>query len=423
VARLAYLEDRFDSLVRTEANAGALHTGFNSTMKTPTDYEIELGRLDQEISELEESMSGGAIDGGTATRLLYYMFHRASLTGNFAEFETTETAINNAIQQIGPWADLCFLKASLDFKFHRLPNTKQDLEMVRCLADSPQGKALKADIALQEGRYQEAKTGYERAVEDNRTWDNLVRLAYFETKMGDEAGAEQLYIEAEDEITAKEMRSYAWVELQRGLLDLSHGRFEETQVHYNRANEAYSGYWLIEEHIAELLGAQGKFAEAAALYKEVIGRVSKPELQQAIGELYALMGKPDEAQSWYQKALAAYLESAQRGDVHYYHHLADFYANVNKNGQKALKWAQKDLELRQNFATQAAMAWAYYRNGQFADALDLMSKALSSGVRNARLFQEAAMIHLAAGQSGQAERLLNEAAQINPSYENFHVHR
>ena len=392
-------------------------------MKIPTDYETELGRMNKEISELEEKMSAGPIDGGTTTRLLYRMFHRASLTGKFAQFEVTETAIKNAIHQIGPWGDLCFLKASLDFKFHRLPNTKQDLEMVPSLADSPQGKVLKADIDLQEGRYQDARTGYERAIEDNRTWDNLVRLAYFDTKMGDEASAEQLYIEAEDEITAKEMRSYAWVELQRGLLDLSHGRYEETRVHYNRANEAYSGYWLIDEHVAELLGAQGKLDEAVALYKEVIDRVLKPELQQAIGELYALMGKPDEAQSWYEKALAGYLESVQRGDVHYYHHLADFYADARENGEEAVKLASKDLELRQNFATQAAIAWAYYRNGQFADALELMNKALSSGVRNARLFHEAAMIHMAAGQSGQGKRFLNQAAEINPWYEAFHVHR
>jgi len=392
-------------------------------MKTPTDYETELGRINKQISELEENMSAGPIDAGTTTRLLYRMFHRASLTGSFAEFEIAETAINNAIRQIGPWADLCFLKANLDFKFHRLPNTKQDLEMVPCLADSPQGKVLKADIDLQEGRYQDARTGYERAIEDNRTWDNLVRLAYFNTKMGDEAGAEQLYLEAEDEITAKEMRSYAWVELQRGLLDLSHGRYEETRVHYNRAHAAYSGYWLIDEHVAELLGALGKFDEAIALYEEVIGRVPKPELQAVIGELYALMGKPDEAQSWYEKALAAYLKSVQRGDVHYYHHLADFYADVRENGEEAVKWAHKDLELRRNFATQAAVAWAYYRNGQFADALDLMNKALSSGVKDARLFHQAAMIHVAAGQSGEAKRFLNEAAKINPCYENFHVHR
>ena len=53
------------------------------------------------------------------------------------------------------------------------------------------------------------------------------------------------------------------------------------------------------------------------------------------------MGKPEKAQSWYEKALAGYLESVQHGDVHYYHHLADFYADVRENGREAVKWAQR----------------------------------------------------------------------------------
>jgi tetratricopeptide (TPR) repeat protein len=167
-------------------------------MKIPTDYETELQRINKEISELAKNMSDRPIDAGTTTRLLYYMFQRASLTGSCGEFEVTETAIDKVIHQIGPWADLCYLKANLDFKFHRLPNTKEDLEMAPFLAESPQAKVLKADIDLQEGRYQDAKAGYEQAIEDNRTWDNLARLAYFNSKMGNEAGAEQLYIEAEE---------------------------------------------------------------------------------------------------------------------------------------------------------------------------------------------------------------------------------
>jgi hypothetical protein len=111
------------------------------------------------------------------------------------------------------------------------------------MADSPNARVLRADIDLQEGRYEEAKQGYESVIEQNRTWDNLARLAYLKSKTGDPLGADQLYQEAEDEISVKEMRSYAWVELQRGLLDLNHGRHDEALAHYKRANKAYSGYW------------------------------------------------------------------------------------------------------------------------------------------------------------------------------------
>src|SRR5207302_7510635 len=120
------------------------------------------------------------------------------------------------------------------------------------LVSTPRGRALRADIDYQQGRYEEARKGYESLLRDDRAWDHLARLAYLESKLGNVEDAEALYVEAEDEITAKEMRAFAWVELQRGVLDLTHGRYEDAWAHYRQAGQAYSGYWLVDEHIAEL---------------------------------------------------------------------------------------------------------------------------------------------------------------------------
>jgi tetratricopeptide (TPR) repeat protein len=109
--------------------------------------------------------------------------------------------------------------------------------------------------------------------------------------------------------------------------------------------------------------------------------------------------------------------------VHYYHHLADLYADVFENGAEAVKWAQKDLDLRRNFSTLAAMASALYRAGEFAKALELMNESLASGVQDARLFRLAGLIHKAYSPNGKADSYLQMAAAINPHYENFHVHR
>jgi tetratricopeptide (TPR) repeat protein len=110
--------------------------------------------------------------------------------------------------------------------------------------------------------------------------------------------------------------------------------------------------------------------------------------------------------------------------VHYYHHLASFYADVREDGAEAVKWARKDLDLRPNFAAHDALAWALYRNRQFTPALEHMKKALSSGVKSAHLFFHAAMIHLAAGQSDDGKQFLKMAAAINPNHQTtFHVHR
>jgi len=388
-----------------------------------TDYETELARIHGEISELKDRAVGGPIAIETATRLVHRLNHRAYLTGSPADFKAAETAIDRAIRDVGPLATLYLLKANLDFTFHRWDRAREDLAALSKFGGDARVVALKASLAFQEGGYEEAKRGYQGAIAKNPTWDNLSRLASWEAKFGDPEIADRLYRQAEEEISAKEMRAYVWVELERGVLDLKRGRYDEARAHYRRAEKAYSGYWLVDEHIAELLGAERRFDEAVARYEKVIVHAPRPEFQQALGDLLLLMGRADRAKPWHDKALAAYLGSAERGEVHYYHHLAGFYADVRRDGAEAVKWARKDVELRPNFVTHEGLAWALYRDGQFAEALAAITHALSSGVKDAHLLFHAAMIHLAAGRTDEGKQFLKNAADINPRYENFHVHR
>jgi tetratricopeptide (TPR) repeat protein len=387
-----------------------------------TDYEIELEQIGRVIAELNSGDAAIPREGERARRFVYLLYRHASLTGSSSEFERVESALDSVIGQFGPWPDLYLLKAQIDCRFHRFDAARLDLAAAPSVAGCCDGRALKADLDLQAGRYADAKTGYESVLQEDRSWENLARLAYLQGKLGDAVHAEQLYVEAEDEITAKEMRAYAWVELQRGLLGFTHGCHSAALAHYQRAAEAYSGYWLVEEHIAEVLGAQGRFDRALALYEETIRRVPRPELLHALGDLYRCMGRPKEADQWHDRALAGYLESVHRGQVHYYHHLSDFYADVREDGPEAVKWAHMDIALRQNFMTQGALAWGLYIDGQLAGALEVMQQALSSGVSDAELFYRASTLCHAAGRIEEGNRYLQAAASLNPHYQAFHVH-
>jgi tetratricopeptide (TPR) repeat protein len=388
-----------------------------------TDYRSELEGIERNIAELRDHALIPPTDTEKVTKYLHCLYQHAVHIGNLADLEAVEPVIDEGIRQIRFPGDLYFLKANLAFKLHRLDDVRRNLEADPFLPASPEGRVIQADLDFQEGRYASAREGYQGAIASHRTWDNLARLAHFEATMGDAARADDLYAEAEDELTAKEMRSFAWVELQRGLLDLAHGRHVEAGDHYARAERAYSGHWLTAEHQAELLGAQGRYDEAAALYQDIVGQVAKPEIWQAFGELLTVMGERERAQSWLAKALAGYLDPARRGAVHYYHHLVDFYADVLKDGAEAVKWARMDIALRDNFSTQAALAWALYRDGQFEDALHSISRALGSGARSAHLFARAAVIYRAAGRAAEAENYAKLAAEINPRHRSFHVHR
>lgn len=384
------------------------------------DYAAELARLASDIDELGAAPAAGC---GHAHRLVYKHYQQASLRGDYAALAAVDETLRALIAPERPDPDLCYLKANLDFKLHRLDAVQRTLDGCAELRDSAPGRALLADLALQRGQYDQAEQGYQDVLQQDPSWDNFARLAHLAFKCGDDATAERHFDHAEDELTAKEMRHYAWLQLQRGLLDLSRGRLAAAREHYERAERAYGGYWLVAEHRAELLAACGECEAALAIYEQVLAEVPRPELLQATGELCAHMGRDREAEGWFRRALEAYLASAARGEVHYLHHLADFFADVREDGTQALHWAGADLALRENPATLAAWAWALYRAGRAREALAPMQRAMASREVDAHTLRRAAAIHHAAGAVAEGERFARLATALNPHAHGFHVHR
>jgi tetratricopeptide (TPR) repeat protein len=412
----------FNSIIKTllcitAAGLALPLTGLSGAVTT--DYQQELGKIEQDTASASPSLDAPK----TLLRNAYYAFLKSSLTGSQQDLEKAGTAFEKALESLPASADFHLLHAAYNLKLHRLEAAKTDLARLWFMDEDPKVQVLKADIAVQQGNYQTAAASYRQVIEKNRTWDNLSRLAYLRAKLGNFDEADRLYREAEEEISAKDMRSYAWVELQRGYLALSQGQYQAAWDHYRQADHAYSGYWLTQEYMAEWLGTQRNFEAAAALYRRIAACAIRPDLYHALGDLYLFMGRPELAQPWHDKALAVYLDSARRGEVRYYHHLASLYADARLDGAEAVKWAQKDLQLRQNAATRDALAWALFRNGQYPESLDEIQKALSYDWQDAHLFYHAAMIHLAAGRTEEGKDYLQKAVRINPHYDAFHVHR
>ena len=382
-----------------------------------TDYQQELAKIET-IADAHPSADPKAL-----FKNAYYYFQKASLTGSPRDMEQGGAAFDLALAGLPLSADLYLLHTAFNLKLHRLDAAKTDLEKLAYLDGDPKVQVLQADIAVQEGNYADAAASYLQIIAKNRLWDNLARLAYLQAKSGDFNDADRLYQEAEEELSAKDMRSYAWVELQRGYLALSQGRNQTAWAHYQRADQAYTGYWLTQEYRAEWLGAQRNYDAAVTLYKQLIACNRRPELYQALGDLYLYMGKPELARPWHDQALAVYLASVRRGEVQYYHHLASFYADARMDGAQAVQWARKDLQLRQNVTTRDALAWALFRDGQYPEAVDQINRALSDNWQDAHLFFHAAMIYLAAGLTEKGKDYLQNAGNLNPYYDAFHVHR
>ena len=384
---------------------------------SPAGYAADMRRIEKEIAALS-----GADDPERVTRRLYCLYQKASIAGDPAGLTDVIHATDDAITTLANPGDFYLLNANAAFKLHKLADVASALRAVPSVYHSDEGRLIRADLDFQHGHYRAAENGYLDALQRERSWGALARLAYFRGKMGDTAAADSLYEEAEGHLTAKEMRAYAWLEVQRGFLDFARGRSVEARLHYRRADTAYPGYWLVDEHIAEVLGSEGNYEEAAEILERVVSTIDRPDLDQAIGELYELAGHSGPALFWNERALTAYLQSAERGEVHYYHHLVDYYTDVTEDGAEAVKWASQDLKLRKNFATHAALAWSLYRAGRFSDAVGWIDRALASGVADALLDFRAGEIYSAVGNEVKARNLRQRALQRNPAVAGFHLH-
>jgi tetratricopeptide (TPR) repeat protein len=386
-------------------------------------YAAEMRRIEKDIVDIGGAESLAApIDPPRVTQYVYLLYQRASLGGDPAHLSAVGLAINRAIPLLRNPDDLYLLKANVAFKLHNLAEVRSAVLGLRSVCGSPEGRLIRADLDFQDGHLAKARDQYLAALERDRSWSALARLAYFHGKTGDPTGADQLYAAAEEELTAKEMRSFAWLEVQRGYLAFAQGCYSRARVHYKRAAAAYPGYWFVDEHIAELLGADGEYREAAAILERILSIADRADLRQAIGELYELAAEPAKARHCYNSALTGYLQSAEKGELHYYHHLADYYSNVAKDGEQAVRWARADVQLRQNFSTQSALAWAFHQNGQPGEACEWIERALASGAVDAHLCSRAAKIYSSAGNIAQARTYAERARQLNPSVGKFHFH-
>ncbi len=405
------------------ALAGAAGAEFWRASRAPTiapsDYDRERAALERQ----QVASDGGARDPAAQLRRAGWLQRRGGLTGNPDDLVRAARLVEEATATGGASDEVALMAAMLALDLHRLADARRWLGGVRD-RELWLVAATEGDLAVQDGRLDQAAALYARARAAHAGWEVLARLANLTTLRGDPGGADRLYEEAEADVDAKSMRTFAWLEVQRGRGAFARGRFDEAGLRYDRAARAYSGYWLVEARRAELAAARGQGDDALAAYARVAERTASPEIAQALGELYTYLGRPASAAPWQQQALAAYRRSVERGEVHYLHALAGFHADVSGDAAEALRWAERDRELRPGVgAVRDQLAWALFRAGRIAEARRESAAAMATGAPDAHALYHAAMIALAAGRSEEGAALLQRVAALNPFYTTtFHSH-
>ena len=240
----------------------------------------------------------------------------------------------------------------------------------------------------------------------------LTRAAYLRELFGDVTGALILMNDALASIPPSETEDRAWVLTQIGHLHAQEGRYDLAEKALGQAVAAFPAYHYALGQLARVRGAQGRWAEAVELFQQRQRGADHPENLYELAEALENAGRKDEA----KEAFARFEQGALResaGTDNANRELIFYYTDHARRPAEALRLAQAEAARRQDVYTRAAHAWALHANGRHAEAKKEMEGALAVGLRDPKLFRQAAAIAEKAGDRANAARYRRALAGLN----------
>jgi tetratricopeptide (TPR) repeat protein len=169
--------------------------------------------------------------------------------------------------------------------------------------------------------------------------------------------------------------------------------------------------------MGQVRATQKRYAEAIEFYQKAIAILPMPDYAAAVGDIYATIGRVEQAKRQYE--LVEYIgRLSALNQILYNRELAYFYADHDIKPKEALELAQRELDYRRDIYAYDVFAWSLYRNGKFAEARSRIQEALKLGTKDAKILFHAGMIHQALGEKEKAKEFLACALAINSQ---FHI--
>jgi tetratricopeptide (TPR) repeat protein len=347
---------------------------------------------------------------------------RARLTGSYDDYAKAETLLASLPAGPKPSASLCLARARLHYTLHRLKQASAALDTCPTTVEATEMASIRADLALYSGRYREAESVYRALVNDPGIPPNFVRLGLIKKWLGSPGEAAALLEAAEKRYHAGAPTMLAWLKLQRGLVALDRGRFDEALAMYRLASDALDGWWLIDEHIAEVLLLSGKTAEAKQLYENIVARTGNPEFMDALAAMEHQLGNHDNAKKLLQRARAIYEQRLIAFPEAAAGHALDHFLQDETDAKLALALAQKNFATRPYGEAAIALAKAWMLSGKPERAAALIEAQLASGWDTAQAYWILGQALQKLGQQQRADLAKAEALRRNPHSEKMYAY-
>jgi len=277
-------------------------------------------------------------------------------------------------------------------------------------AEDAEALGTLSDAALELGDVAAASQAAQRLMDLDPGLAAYARASYLRWLHGQEQAAIELARHAIDAAgDPNEREARAWMLVQAAQLFWQRADLDGAEAGYRMAlgvQPSHAPAWL---GLGRIAASRADWRAAAEAFRKALSAHPSVEAAGLLGDALGRVGDTGGAAQSYARA-----EQLGRFDPR---SLSYFYSLRGRQAQTALALALRERETRGDVYTEDALAWALYRNGEFADAARHSELALRLGTPDAQLLFHQGAIQLALGRHAQGRALLQRALQQNPYFD------
>jgi tetratricopeptide (TPR) repeat protein len=341
---------------------------------------------------------------------------KARESGDFSFNARAEESLKHSFRVAPDNYEGIKLQAALLANFHRFSEALQTARRAQALNRRDyEVYDVMVDALVELGDYQRAVDAAQTRVDLRPDTASYSRISYLRALHGDTKGAIEAMKMAAESASPANPEPIAWCRVHLGDELMNDGKLNEAEREYDHALYSFPDYHLALAAKARARYAAGDTDNAIVFYKRAIERVPLPEYIAPLGDLYAKLGRADEAKQQYDQV--EFIEKMGAAGDTYSRQLALFWADHDVRLDEALAVAERERAARNDIYTSDVLAWCLYKKGRFAEAKTAIDEALRLGTRDPRLLYHAGMIASSTGDNQKGADYLKQALAINPSFD------
>lgn len=402
---------RFSSQSTTQANAALL-------APIPGNASAPASPADRQIQAAQRQIQRAPAQAKSYNQLCVAFLRKTRETNNAEFSQRAEAALKRSLEIDPDVSDSNFdalkLETALLLNQHRFSEALKAARRAQTLRPNDhQVYGLLSDALVELGDYSAAVEAADRMAALRPGPAVHTRISYLRALHGYTEPALEAMRLALRTTPPADLEGTAWTRVHIGQELARAGRWREAEREFDIALAVLPDYHLALAAKGQARAASNDLPGAINFYQRALERVPAIDTAAVLGDLYAKLGRTEEAQRQY--ALIEAIARASGGGEP--QQLALFWADHNLKLDEALALAQQERAARSDIYTCDLLAWCLYKKGQLPAARAAMTEALRLGTRDARLYYHAGMIHHGLGEREQAVKYLKLALATNAAFD------